>query len=256
MAAYKKMVKYKSAGALLTFLGIKDVAHSKTTFKIFFEVTLGNRIADSVLLTQYGDTRNIYIIEFKTCSSDRVDVYSEIRRSQRLQGLQQLADSIKYIGTNIPSGRTPWLIHPYLIFKSQKTLKTIHCERPNFTINLIHTNTDRLLTYFSALEDVNFKRTKLTVTKPQQSSKHYILGTKPKQYINSSSNSCQSTENNCAPLQGIHRKRKCHNNKKKTYCLGIRSSSKNSFCKGAGNIRRPKTCNRISTSTNCSTASH
>nr|QOW02502.1 Ul24 [Tadarida gammaherpesvirus] len=48
-AAYKKMKRYTSLTPLLKFVGIDHPCPGKSKVQLFFEVTLGPRIADCVL---------------------------------------------------------------------------------------------------------------------------------------------------------------------------------------------------------------
>lgn len=150
---YKKLTKYASSSSLLKFLDIKHPCPGKSSVKIFFEVSLGNRISDCVILLTCGENRMCYIVELKTCMYESKGMFNETRLCQRKQGLSQLSDAIRFVSHNAPSGRQKWLLIPYLIFKSQNGLKTIYNETPQLTNNLIHSHTEKLANFFFSRED-------------------------------------------------------------------------------------------------------
>lgn len=150
---YRKLAKYSSVGHLLKFLAIDHPCPTRCQLKIFFEVCLGNRIADCVILLSCGETRLCYIIELKTCMSDSPSMYNETRLCQRSQGLCQLSDALRFISFNAPAGRQKWHLVPHLIFKSQRGLKTIYTETPQFPTNIIHSSPDKLASFFFSRAD-------------------------------------------------------------------------------------------------------
>ncbi|ATA58249.1 UL24 [Eptesicus fuscus gammaherpesvirus] len=153
LASYKKMCGYSRPASLLKFLGVSHPCPTRVTVNLFFEVTLGPRIADCVMLVASGETRACYVIEFKTCITQHADMRNEVRRSQRLQGLCQLADAVQYLSRAAPVSRQVVAVLPYLVFKCQKTLKTLHVETPAFAVNQIHTNWEKLHSFLFSRQD-------------------------------------------------------------------------------------------------------
>nr|BEG23090.1 homolog of EHV2 ORF20 nuclear protein UL24 [Macronycteris gammaherpesvirus 1] len=150
---YKKLVKYSSLSSLLKFLAISHPCPGKSAIKLFFEVSLGNRISDCVVLLTCGENRMCYIVELKTCMSNLKGMFNETRQCQRNQGLSQLYDASRFVFYNAPSGRQKWLLISHLIFKSQCGLKTIYTETPQLTNNLIHSSLEKLTHFFSVRSD-------------------------------------------------------------------------------------------------------
>lgn len=182
MSIYRKMLKYTTQGALFKFLSLVEKFNPGTNIQLFFEVSLGNRIADSVLLASYGETKYCFILEFKTCNSKTPDMLTDVRQSQRLQGLQQLSDSVKYIQTCAPPGPQAWQICPYLIFKSQKNLQTIHSEKLPTVTNILHSYYDKLASFLKYREDVKTKERLHSLPKGQKlAQNHKLLGTTPRE---------------------------------------------------------------------------
>lgn len=152
---YKKIQSYSNFSHLVNFLNMPHPCPKGVNFKVFFEVTLGQRIADCVILATSGETKNCYIVELKTCMSNTTSMSSPVRQVQRLQGTAQLSDSIKYIGSNAPNGTREYSLIPLLLFKTQKTFKTIFSECPQFHINKIFTSDKKLITFLSQRQDVS-----------------------------------------------------------------------------------------------------
>lgn len=178
VAAYKKMLKYSTIQPLLNFLSINHPCPSKAKVQLFFEVALGNRVSDSVMLVTCGETRLCYIIEFKTCISQATNMFNEVRQSQRSQGLCQLLDAVKFIEKSAPRGKQVWRLLPCLVFKSQGTLRTIHSETPPFSVNQIHSSGEKLVSFFYSREDVKTREQLHKMSKvPKVAKKYSILGT-------------------------------------------------------------------------------
>ncbi|AIU39545.1 nuclear protein UL24 [Equid gammaherpesvirus 5] len=180
---YKKLSKYASVGSLLKFLAIDHPCPTRCDVKIFFEVCLGHRIADCVILLSCGETRMCYIIELKTCMSDSTSMFNETRLCQRSQGLCQLSDALKFISYNAPSGRQKWHLVPHLIFKTQRGLKTLYTETPQFTTNIIHSSTDKLASFFFARGDretLERVRRRDAPSEKKMAAKPRLLVTEPK----------------------------------------------------------------------------
>lgn len=216
MSIYKKMLKYTTQGALFKFLCLVEKFNPGTKTQLFFEVSLGNRIADSVLLASYGETKYCFILEFKTCNSKAPDMMTEVRRSQRLQGLQQLSDSVKYIQACAPPGPHPWQICPYLIFKSQKNLKTIHSEKLPIVTNVLHTNDDKLVSFLIYREDVKIKKRLSSLPQNKKlAQNHKFLGTTPRKPDFPGQIPNKGSEKTCPSTQKTHFKCQRSNNKKR-----------------------------------------
>lgn len=162
-AVYKKIKAYTNLGALLKFVGIEHPCPAKAKFNTFFEVSLGCRIADFILLVSCGQKKMCYVVELKTCMGAEVNMLSDVRQSQRSVGLGQLSDSVRYIQQRAPPGRQTWEILPFLVFKSQQTLKSVHIESLPVPANLLQTSRDKFISFLSQREDVFIKKKLLQV---------------------------------------------------------------------------------------------
>ncbi|AMA67378.1 nuclear protein UL24 family [Vespertilionid gammaherpesvirus 1] len=178
LGVYKKMCKFSSVAYLLKFLSIGHPWPGKTKAKLFFEVSLGNRISDCVVLLTCGENRICYIIELKTCMSGNTNMFNEIRVCQRDQGLHQLSDAFKFICSNAPTGRQKWNLVPLLIFKSQGSLKTLYSETPYYTTNIIHTHFKKLSSFLYSRQDKKVLKTIHCDVQKKVAPKRGILGTK------------------------------------------------------------------------------
>nr|pir hypothetical protein EBXRF1 - saimiriine herpesvirus 1 (strain 11[Onc]) [Saimiriine alphaherpesvirus 1]BAA00431.1 unnamed protein product [Saimiriine gammaherpesvirus 2] len=168
LETYKKLAKYTVSASIFKFLSISHPCPLRAKTRLFFEVSLGNRIADCVMLTSCGETRICYVIELKTCMTSNLDLISDIRKSQRSQGLCQLADTVNFIHNYAPLGRQAWTVLPILIFKSQKTLKTLHIETPKFPVNLTHTSEEKLSCFLWSRADVEIRKKIHLAPKPKR----------------------------------------------------------------------------------------
>ncbi|AAC95544.1 fusion protein [Ateline gammaherpesvirus 3] len=205
IATYQKLIKYSAPTPLFKFLGISHPCAVQTKNQLFFEVRLGNRIADCIMLTSCGETRICYVIELKTCMTSSLDLSSDIRQTQRSQGLCQLADTVSFIQNYAPPGRQAWTVLPILIFKSQATLKTLHVEIPKFPANLTHTSEEKLSCFFFSRSDVEIRK-KL----------HFCSKTK-------TNTQWDSVLDPTSTKQSVYRQRIIDRNKKK--CFSIQVSS-------------------------------
>lgn len=152
---YRKLKSYNNFSYVAKFLNIEHPCPKGIQFKMFFEVSLGHRIADCIIVTLSGETINCYIIELKTCMSNSDTMTLPIRQIQRLQGTSQLSDSVKYLQTFSPNGTTECAIIPLLLFKTQKSLKTIFSEIISFSINRTYTSHKKLINFLSTRQDVS-----------------------------------------------------------------------------------------------------
>ncbi|AJE29661.1 ORF20 [macacine gammaherpesvirus 12] len=160
LAVYRRLIKHRSLGDIFKFLSICSTreATEDAQFRIFFEVTLGKRIADCVLTVESKNQKTCYVVELKTCLSGFVFPGSAIKISQRRQGLEQLTDSVAYIGRAAPKGHENWSVRPLLLFKNQKTLKTIHTESSAFPPTFINTTSVALNGFFNQWEDARVRK--------------------------------------------------------------------------------------------------
>ncbi|ALE14731.1 ORF20 [Felid gammaherpesvirus 1] len=155
---YKKLLGYRNTNSLLKFLSITHPCPNKCTFKLFIEVSLGNRISDCVLLLTCGESRICYVIELKTCISKQTNMSRDIRQAQKSQGLHQLLDAVRFVQNSLPLGRQKWNLIPHLLFKCQNSLKTIYQESPAFMTNLAFSNHQKLSQFFTQREDLGLKK--------------------------------------------------------------------------------------------------
>ncbi|QDQ69228.1 nuclear UL24 [Colobine gammaherpesvirus 1] len=153
LKTYRQIVTYSTLSEILSFLCIRPESPSIGTHKLFFEVRLGLRIADCIITIQGGACPLCYIIELKTCLGNSIPLTDTVRKSQRVEGLSQLTDSVRYLTQAVPPGREVWAVVPVLIFKNQKTLKTVHCETPLRSPATIQTTTARLDTFLARRQD-------------------------------------------------------------------------------------------------------
>nr|QRE02503.1 Nuclear protein [Otarine gammaherpesvirus 4] len=159
LKVYHKLAKMRTFDEINTFLCLKHPSpHDVQNHQLFFEVNLGFRIADSVVLAPHPTTPICYIVEVKTCLTDDTDMFSDLRQAQRLQGLCQLADAARVIQQEVPRGALLWHIIPILIFKSQRALKTIHSETANIGQVTVASTATRLACFMHSREDAGTRR--------------------------------------------------------------------------------------------------
>ncbi|AAD21346.1 unknown [Macaca mulatta rhadinovirus 17577] len=184
LAVYRRLIKHRSLDDILKFLSIRPTlrATKNVKFRIFFEVSLGRRIADCVLTVNSEHQKTCYVIELKTCLSAAVFPGNAIKISQRWQGLHQLTDSVAYIGRAAPRGHENWSVRPWLLFKNQKTLKTIHTESSAFPPTFINTTSAALNGFFSQWEDAHVRKMLYEIpTKTSAANYRNFLGPPSKQ---------------------------------------------------------------------------
>ncbi|ARW78083.1 nuclear protein UL24 [Common bottlenose dolphin gammaherpesvirus 1 strain Sarasota] len=153
LKVYRKLLGFKTLRGLSLFLDLGQPVESSAKHRIFFEVRLGRRIADCVLIVKTEDRGVCYIIELKTCMTQNVNIFSPIRQAQRLQGLAQLSDSVKFLRDALPSGPESWFIIPVLLFKSQGSFKTLHSETYQSSSQGARTSWERLTNFLFVRED-------------------------------------------------------------------------------------------------------
>ncbi|AAX58056.1 ORF20 [Ovine gammaherpesvirus 2] len=178
---YKQLMLYTSFGKVNKFLGLQHICPKKVKYKLFFEVSLGPRIADIIVLASQGEQRMCYIIELKTCLGAHF-VPNPIKLAQRSQGLCQLHDSTKYLCNNAPRGEERWVVQAHLLFKSQVSLKTLHSEHPTFPFALIQSKEEALSAFLRLREDAEFKQVLRQGCPPAEVAKGMrLLGPKPQE---------------------------------------------------------------------------
>ncbi|AIB03175.1 ORF20 [Bovine gammaherpesvirus 6] len=177
---YTKLLQFTTFTKLSKFLGIIHPCPCKVKFKLFFEVTLGNRIADCVVLAVQGENRVCYVVELKTCMNNTFAL-SAVQSAQMLQGLAQLSDSTKYLFQNAPVDNQNWTIVAHLVFKSQSSLKTIHVEQPKLIFSSMLTRVDKLAAFLHTREDATFRQLLRSNKAIKEVAKRKrVLGTKSK----------------------------------------------------------------------------
>ncbi|AAO12324.1 hypothetical protein KM546_gp17 [Porcine lymphotropic herpesvirus 3] len=154
---YKKMLQYVTFTHLSNFLSIAHPCGKDVNFKIFFEVTLGSRIADCIVLAVSKQGRVCYVIELKTSLGSKF-ILNDVKAAQISQGLSQLLDSTTYLYNHAPKDTEAWTIVPHLLFKCQKTLQTIYSETPKLKKIHINTRGDKLSAFLYAREDAGLRR--------------------------------------------------------------------------------------------------
>ncbi|ACY00418.1 ORF20 [Human gammaherpesvirus 8] len=180
LATYRRLLKYSTLPDLWRFLSSRPQNPPLGHHRLFFEVTLGHRIADCVILVSGGHQPVCYVVELKTCLSHQLIPTNTVRTSQRAQGLCQLSDSIHYIAHSAPPGTEAWTITPLLIFKNQKTLKTVYSESPGAFPTPVHTTEGKLCAFLTARENADIRKVLSKVPKkPKMDRGGKILGPTP-----------------------------------------------------------------------------
>ncbi|AAC58067.1 ORF20 [Alcelaphine gammaherpesvirus 1] len=150
---YKQLLQYHSFTKINKFLELKHPDPKKVKYRLFFEVSLGPRIVDVIVLTSYETERVCYVVELKTCLGSEFN-FTSVRAAQRTQGLCQLYDSTKYLSNNAPLGGERWEVRAHLLFKSQSAMKTLYVEHPGFQFNQLQCTTGALSVFLKSREDV------------------------------------------------------------------------------------------------------
>ncbi|APZ76278.1 nuclear protein [Murid herpesvirus 3] len=126
---YKNLIKYKDDFRQLNkFCGnILPEFLSQYEINIYFEVRLGHRIPDIILVfSKEGMDTYCYITEIKTTFSKvnkQTVKTNRVQNIQYLQGLKQLQQSAYYLKQfNIANGER-WLVFPVILFFKQDNLK-------------------------------------------------------------------------------------------------------------------------------------
>ncbi len=99
MAQGWKLYLERSQGSLVFKYQRRQPGPTFTDFRLFFEVTLGRRIADCVVVALQPSPR-CYIVEFKTAMSNTANPQSVTRKAQRLEGTAQLCDCANFLRTS------------------------------------------------------------------------------------------------------------------------------------------------------------
>ncbi|AAO12362.1 unknown [Porcine lymphotropic herpesvirus 2] len=163
---YKKMLQYGTFTHLSNFLNITHPCTNDVNFRIFFEVTLGSRIADCIVLAVSKQSKICYVIELKTSLGSKF-ILNQVKAAQVSQGLAQLSDSTRYLCNHIPRDIQPWTIIPHLLFKCQKTLATIYSETPKIKTLQVNTRGDKLSAFLHVREDASIRKS-ITLNKNKE----------------------------------------------------------------------------------------
>ncbi|AGY30703.1 ORF20 [Retroperitoneal fibromatosis-associated herpesvirus] len=206
LATYRRILKYSTLPQILHFLSLETESPPPGPHKIFFEVTLGQRIADCIITVPGSQRPVCYIIELKTCMSNSIMFNDTVRASQRTQGLCQLADSVRYLSQAVPPGDETWSVVPVLIFKNQKTLKTMQLETPPTGSLAVRTAANKLTAFLHRREDARVRKmlSALSQTTPVVRGRS-ILDTPPrKRAVRIQTGSRRSKANRTKPPQPKH----------------------------------------------------
>ncbi|AZB49120.1 putative membrane or tegument protein [Vombatid gammaherpesvirus 1] len=156
---YKRLLKIKRPSTFFKFIGLSKPGKHVTDLELFFEVNLYKRIVDCIALIKTEKCNTCLVLELKTCAADSLDLCRKIRAQQRLEGLNQLLDSSRIICRDAPLGEERWIVTPVLLFKAQKTLKTVYIEHPSFLSDVIvNSNFPRLKAFFQGRQDKSLFR--------------------------------------------------------------------------------------------------
>ncbi|AZB49193.1 putative membrane or tegument protein [Phascolarctid gammaherpesvirus 1] len=155
---YRKLQNFKRPQSLFKFLGL-GLEKTKIGVQLYFEVNLIKRVVDCIVLRQTENDNTCFVIELKTCMAGRMGSGGAVRAQQRIEGLRQLRDSTRTICSEAPAGSEEWIIHPVLLFKSQRSLRTIYIEHPTFMTNVkVSSSLSRLRGFFSSRQDKSLIR--------------------------------------------------------------------------------------------------
>nr|AIA82765.1 hypothetical protein [Bovine gammaherpesvirus 4]QJC19193.1 hypothetical protein [Bovine gammaherpesvirus 4] len=199
---YKKILSYVKIDSLFKFLSIKKPDTEPQKVRLFFEVTLGRRIADCILLVFGRSDKTCYIIELKTCMPKTYNMTSDVKLAQRTQGLNQLMDCASFLNSHCPVGNSTWKVYPHLLFKSQRSLKTIYTETAFIPPNHIHSNDDKLISFFFSREDdVMRKLLYSSLQRPPSTHIRPVLGTTSQQRTINQQKLLERNKKKCFKLQ-------------------------------------------------------
>nr|AWG92382.1 BXRF1 [human gammaherpesvirus 4] len=153
LRCYSKLLSLNSWEQLASFLSLPP-GPTFTDFRLFFEVTLGRRIADCVVVALQPYPR-CYIVEFKTAMSNTANPQSVTRKAQRLEGTAQLCDCANFLRTSCPPvlGSQGLEVLAVLVFKNQRSLRTLQVEFPALGQKTLPTSTTGLLNLLSRWQD-------------------------------------------------------------------------------------------------------
>ncbi|AAK38220.1 ORF12 [callitrichine gammaherpesvirus 3] len=185
---YKKLLSFSDFGEVADFIGICNQPPTYTTFKIFIEVTLGRRRADCVIVTFEADICRCFIIELKTCMRHASNPVSVTRRIQRHEGISQLSDCVTFLleacSTRDIDNKCTVSLHPVLLLKNQRTLKTVHIEFPQFSQLGTAVSVSRLLSLLDRAHDGTLRaRLCEQLSNPPPRRSRIQLGTKREKHV-------------------------------------------------------------------------
>ncbi|ALF03264.1 BXRF1 [macacine gammaherpesvirus 10] len=154
LRCYSKLLSLQRWEQVASFLSLPP-GPAVTDYRLFFEVTLGRRIADCVVVALQPFT-HCYIVEFKTAMSNAANAQSVTRKAQRLEGTAQLCDCANFLRTSCPPsspGSQGLEVSAALVFKNQRSLRTLQVEFPALSQKTLPTSTSGLLSLLSRWQD-------------------------------------------------------------------------------------------------------
>lgn len=124
---YKNLNIYKNnLHKLNSFLGNVFPSNiEQYKIKIYFEVKLGHRIPDCIIILISHNASLCYFLEFKTTyveSNTKTLCENKIHQAQYLQGLKQLNESISFLSQFQNFQGTKFLVYPAIYFFKQNSL--------------------------------------------------------------------------------------------------------------------------------------
>ncbi|AAB66432.1 hypothetical protein [Murine herpesvirus strain 4556] len=178
----------QGASNILQLLESLKIAHQITHpvgSRLFFEVTLGRRVVDAIIVVFSESSPHIhcFLIELKTCKINFFNQHSTTREAQKVEGSNQLRDSAKALAVLAPVGTDPCRVTAHLIFKSQRGLNTLKSYTLNWMTHTVNTQKVALLNFLGLRAD-NELRACLTRGLPPANSpgsrRHHVCLPEPK----------------------------------------------------------------------------
>nr|ABO48400.1 nuclear protein UL24 [Wood mouse herpesvirus] len=148
----------QGASNILQLLESLKIAHQITHpvgSRLFFEVTLGRRVVDAIVVVFSESSPHIhcFLIELKTCKINFFNHNSTTREAQRVEGSSQLRDSARALTLLAPVGTDPCRVTAHLIFKSQRGLHTLKSYTLTWMTHTINTKKVALLNFLGLNAD-------------------------------------------------------------------------------------------------------
>ncbi|ADW24361.1 hypothetical protein RHVP.20 [Cricetid gammaherpesvirus 2] len=182
LRCYIQLLREPTLHALLDQLKISHTDGCHQLFKLYFEVRLGHRVADAIILTGNDSLCHCYILEFKTCASPKFDINCQIRAAQHAEGCSQLRDMLSHLRWHVPAGPESCSISCHLVFKSQRGLKTLYSKSLFGASASIPASRSALHVLLSSLEDRAFKNTLLRHVARAKHDRCNLLGPKSQKH--------------------------------------------------------------------------